>query len=71
MKNEKLLGTHTSIGGSVSTSFNLVYPRPHVFNIARRKRREPGKIYHVRDVGVEATWNVACANHDPALFDGS
>ena len=27
----------------------------HVLNVARREGREPGKIYHVRDVGVEAT----------------
>ena len=32
--------------------------------------REPGKIYHVRDVGVEATWSTAHANHDSALFGG-
>ncbi len=44
---------------------------PHVLNVARRERREPGKIYHVRDVGVEITWSAARANHDSALFDGS
>ena len=31
--------------------------------------REHGKIYHVPDVGVEATWSVARANHDSAVFD--
>ena len=44
---------------------------PQVLNVARRERREPGKIYHVRDVGVEATWSAARANHDSALFNGS
>ena len=32
--------------------------------------REPSKIYHVHDVGVEATWSAARANHDSAVFDG-
>ena len=35
--------------------FSSLVPRlPHVLNVARRERRKPGKIYHVRDVGVEA-----------------
>ena len=37
---------------------SLVPSLPRIFNIAHRERREPGKIYHVRDVGVEATWKV-------------
>ena len=32
--------------------------------------REPGKIYHMRDIGVEATWSAARAYHDSAVFDG-
>ena len=28
-----------------------------------------GKIYHVCDIGVEATWSTAHANHDSAVFD--
>ena len=34
---------------------------PQFFRVTRRERREPGKLYHVRDVGVEATWSAACA----------
>ena len=44
---------------------------PQVLNVARRERREPGKIYHVRDVGVEATWSTASANRDSAPFHGN
>ena len=47
---------------------SLVPSLPHILNVARRERREPGKIYHVRDVGVEATWSAARANHDSALL---
>jgi hypothetical protein len=52
---------------------SLVPSLPHVLNVARRarERREPGKIYHVHDIGVEATWSAARANTDSALFDGS
>ena len=39
-------------------------------DVTRRKTREPGKIYHVGDIGVEATWSAARANHDSANFDG-
>ena len=31
------------------------------FNVTHRERWEPGKIYHVCDVEVEATWSAACA----------
>ena len=37
---------------------------PQVLNVARRERREPGKLYHVHDVGIEATWSAARTNHD-------
>ena len=33
----------------------LVSRLPQFFNFTRRERREPVKIYHMRDVGVEAT----------------
>ena len=48
---------------------SLVPSLPRILNVARRERREPGKIYHVRDVGVEATWSAARANHDSALSE--
>ena len=51
-----------------SINASLVPSLPHILNVARRERREPGKIYHVRDVGVEATWSAARANHDSALL---
>ena len=49
-------------------TYSLVPSLPHVLYVARRERREPGKIYHVRDVGVEATWSAARADHDSALL---
>ena len=51
----------------------LACPRPQapsVFNVTCRKTREPGKIYHMHDVGVEATCSAARANRDSAVFDG-
>ncbi len=50
---------------------SLIPNLPHVLNVARRERREPGLVYHVRDVGVEATWSATRANLDSARFDGS
>ena len=49
---------------------SLVPRLPQFFSVTRRKTREPGRIYHVRDVGVEATWSAARANHVSANFDG-
>ena len=34
---------------------SLVPRLPQIFNVTHRKTREPGKTYHVCDVGVEAT----------------
>jgi hypothetical protein len=42
---------------------SLVPRLPHVFSVALRKRREPCKVYHVRDVGIEA--------NDYILSDGN
>ena len=52
-------------------TISLVPRLPQFFSVTRRKTREPGKIYHVRDIGVEATWSAAHANHDSAVFDGN
>ena len=49
---------------------SLVPRLPQFFNVIHRKTREPDKIYHMRDVGVEATWNAARANRALAVFDG-
>ena len=47
---------------------SLVPRLPQFFNVTCRKMREPGKIYHVCDVGVEATWSAARANHDSVVL---
>jgi hypothetical protein len=51
-------------------SYSLVPRLLHVLNVAHRERREPGKIYHVRDVGlgIDKTWSVVRANHDSAFL---
>ena len=37
--------------------FDILVPRlPLFFNVIHRKAREPVNIYHVHNVGVEATW---------------
>ena len=51
--------------------FPSLVPRlPQFFNVTCRKTREPGKLFHVRDIGIEATWSMAHANHDLALLGG-
>ena len=59
------------VEGHICQVNNLVPRLPHVLNVARRERREPDKIYHMHDVGIEATWSAVCANHDSALYSSN
>ena len=48
--------TLVALYGLQKMGYPSLIPRlPQFFNDTRRKTREPGKTYHVHDVGVEAT----------------
>ena len=50
---------------------SLVPRLPRSYQCCMQRKREPGKIYYVCDIGIKATWSAARANHDSALYDGS
>ena len=76
-KNNEVFSGIVSIYYSTDNIILLLASSPgslSFFNVTRRKTREPGKIYHVRDVGIEATWPIWSAvrvNHDSVVFDGN
>ena len=40
-------------------TYGSLVPRLPLINVTCRERKEPGKMYHMCDVGVEATWSAA------------